>query len=91
MIFRLLLSLFGRRGGSRRHDHEAQLRAMSDSELADLGIGRSQIPSLLCEDEVAVIPGLTRNPSLERQHTPPWIAGQARNDKAFYIALNKCA
>ena len=92
MIFRLLLSLFARREGFGRHSHEAQLRAMSDAELADLGIGRSQIPSLLaCEEEMAVIPGSTRNPCLERKPTPPWIAGQARNDKSFYIGLNKCA
>ena len=90
MIFRLLLSLFARREGSRRHHHEAQLRAMSDSELADLGIGRSQIPSVLCEEEV-VIPGSTRNPCLERRHTPPWIADQVRNDSPYYMALKRCA
>ena len=50
MIFRLLLSLWARRRGDSRV-HEAQLRAMSDSELADLGIGRSQIPSVLADDE----------------------------------------
>ena len=50
MIFRLLLSLWARRRGGVRA-HEAQLRAMSDSELADLGIGRSQIPSVMCDDE----------------------------------------
>ncbi|ROZ71491.1 DUF1127 domain-containing protein [Ramlibacter sp. WS9] len=50
MIFRLLLSLWARRRGYTRA-HEAQLRGMSDSELADLGIGRSQIPSVMCDDE----------------------------------------
>jgi hypothetical protein len=32
---------------TRRRLHESQLRAMSARELADLGIGASQIPSLL--------------------------------------------
>jgi uncharacterized protein YjiS (DUF1127 family) len=47
MILRWLLSLWTRRGGYTRA--QAQLRGMSDSELADLGIGRSQIPSVMEE------------------------------------------
>jgi uncharacterized protein YjiS (DUF1127 family) len=57
MIFRLLLSLWARRRGYTRA-HEAQLRGMSDGELADLGIGRSQIPSVMCEEDAACHAGL---------------------------------
>jgi len=49
MILGMLLRLLGLGRGNLRQ-HEAQLRAMSDRELADLGVGRSQIPSLLCDE-----------------------------------------
>jgi hypothetical protein len=38
--------LFGK-GARNTRRHEAQLRAMSTRELSDLGIGASQIPSVL--------------------------------------------
>ena len=68
MILRLLLSLWARRRGYTRA-HEAQLRAMSDRELADLGIGRSQIPSVMDEGCHAGLDPASMTPSAPaRQH-----------------------
>jgi len=49
MNWRSLLNLMGF-GRSHQRLHEAQLRAMSSRELADLGIGSSQIPAVLLAD-----------------------------------------
>ena len=99
MIWRLLLSLWsGRRGHSR--GHEAQLRAMSDGELADLGIGRSQIPAVMLDDEswlsgchAGLDPASMHREEVQRRHglrvKPAMTAAFARNDG--YIALNRCA
>lgn len=38
-------------GTRRRHDRE--LAAMSDRELADLGVGRSEVPALTARDAVS--------------------------------------
>jgi hypothetical protein len=46
MNLQSLLKLMGLRRNP-EHLHEAQLRSMSSRELADLGIGSSQIPAVL--------------------------------------------
>jgi hypothetical protein len=46
MNLQSLLNLMGL-GRNPQRLHEAQLRAMSSRELADLGIGSSQIPAVL--------------------------------------------
>ena len=50
MFIRLLRFLgFGRQGGASARE----LRGMSDHELKDLGIGRSEVPQLL-DDHIAL-------------------------------------
>jgi release factor glutamine methyltransferase len=41
----------------------------------------------LVEWALAVIPGLTRDPCLEREDAPPWIADQVRNDSPLVLDL----
>jgi hypothetical protein len=94
MIFRLLLNLLGLSGNPHRA-HEAQLRAMSDGELSDLGIGRSQIPSVLCDDESWVSSGCHAGldpasmPRKELQRRDGLRVKPAMT--ASYMALNRCA
>jgi len=50
MLLKLFFGLTGllcSKGLQRRRSQAAQLRAMSDLELRDLGMGRSEIPGLL--------------------------------------------
>jgi hypothetical protein len=47
MNLQSLLNLIGLGSSNPQRLHEAQLRAMSSRELADLGIGSSQIPAVL--------------------------------------------
>ncbi|HSV61120.1 MAG TPA: DUF1127 domain-containing protein [Variovorax sp.] len=48
---RLKSFLSSRASGAQRHQ-AAQLHAMSDHELADLGIGRSEIPALVVAQSI---------------------------------------
>lgn len=50
MNLQSLLNLMGLGSSNPHRLHEAQLRAMSSRELADLGIGASQIPAVLLAD-----------------------------------------
>ena len=77
-------------GENRRQLHEAQLRGMSDRELADIGVGRSQIPAVLDEDGCHPGPriksGAGSTPG--SRNSGSWIAGQARNDSQAGQARN---
>ena len=41
------------RAASARRGHDRELAAMSDHDLADLGIGRSEVPALLQREPVS--------------------------------------
>jgi len=75
MNLQSLLKLLGL-GSNPQRLQEAQLRAMSDRELVDLGIGRGQIPAVLSDE--AWIAGQARNDKC---------AGQAPREKAVIPEL----
>ncbi|GGC67961.1 DUF1127 domain-containing protein [Undibacterium terreum] len=49
MLFNLFATIFGQRWSRRTQGQAQQLRGMSDLELRDLGMGRSEIPAMLSE------------------------------------------